>query len=141
MQQPIVVSRCFHEFKLKEFVSLVERLNIKGVAQLKWLLSLIEQKPDITPAIIKEIARDTEYEKIVLKLQDAPLNLVFDTGTSIQELSLVDRIDVFAQIIGEVLTKPYKDKATILKLSMMKGSKSAARDYETIQKEILQRRR
>ena len=141
VQQPIVVSRCFHEFKLKEFVSLVERLNIKGVAQLKWLLSLIEQKPDITPAIFKEIARDTEYEKIVLKLQDAPLNLVFNTGTSIQELSLVDRIDVFAQIIGEVLTKPYKDKATILKLSMMKGSKSAARDYETIQKEILQRRR
>lgn len=137
IQQPTVVSNVQREFALDEFVALCKRLGVKGADELEGLLKIIAKTPDITPAKFIEQTRQTAYEKIVRLLISAPLNLTFESGGEIREIPYVDRIEYFADILSEVITKPLKDRAKILSVEMSQGKMDALSEYTQIQKEIL----
>ena len=137
IQQPTVVSNVQREFALDEFVALCKRLGVKGADELEGLLKIIAKTPDITPAKFIEQTRQTSYEKIVRLLIGAPLNLTFESGGEIREIPYVDRIEYFADILSEVITKPLKDRAKILSVEMSQGKMDALSEYTQIQKEIL----
>ncbi len=137
IQQPTGVSNVQREFALDEFVALCKRLGVKGADELEGLLKIIAKTPDITPAKFIEQTRQTSYEKIVRLLISAPLNLTFESGGEIREIPYVDRIEYFADILSEVITKPLKDRAKILSVEMSQGKMDALSEYTQIQKEIL----
>ncbi len=133
VQQPIVVSSVYHEFALDTFVSLCKRLNINGSAHLEGLLQLITENPEITPANFIEITRGNEYEKTVRLLMDAPLNLNTTTG---DELPFNVRISYFAVLLGDVLLKPLKERAEVLKIQLAQGNNKALEEHGAIQRVI-----
>ena len=99
----------------------------------KRILQLISENPEITPANFIELTRGTEYEKTVRFLMDAPLNLVTTTGA---ELPFNDRIDYFAVLLGDVLLKPLKERAQMLKIQLSQGNPNALEEYGVIQRII-----
>ena len=133
VQQPIVVSSVYHEFSLDTFVALCKRMNVNGSSHLEGILQLISENPEITPANFIELTRGTEYEKTVRFLMDAPLNLVTTTGA---ELPFNDRIDYFAVLLGDVLLKPLKERAQMLKIQLSQGNPNALEEYGVIQRII-----
>lgn len=137
IQQPTVVSNVQREFALDEFVLLCRRLGVKGTDELSGLLKIIASTPDITPAKFIEETRQTPYEKVVRVLISAPLNLTFESGGEIREIPYVDRIEYFADILCEVITKPLKERANVLRIEMSQGKMDALSEYTQIQKEIL----
>ena len=137
IQQPTVVSNVQREFALDEFVLLCRRLGVKGADELSGLLKIIASTPDITPAKFIEETRQTPYEKVVRVLISAPLNLTFESGGEIREIPYMDRIEYFADILCEVITKPLKERANVLRIEMSQGKMDALSEYTQIQKEIL----
>lgn len=133
VQQPIVVSSVYHEFSLDTFVALCKRMNVNGSSHLEGILQLISENPEITPANFIELTRGSEYEKTVRFLMDAPLNLVTTTGA---ELPFNDRIDYFAVLLGDVLLKPLKERAQMLKIQLSQGNPNALEEYGVIQRII-----
>lgn len=137
IQQPTVVMNVYHEFALEQFVSLCQSLNVQGVSELKQLLDTVLENKDMTPAKFIEIARGTELDKIVRLLIDAPLNLSFEKDGQVKELSLVDRIEYFADILAMVIARPLKERAAALKLQLNQNNLDAMTEYTELQKQII----
>ncbi|MGN0902271.1 MAG: toprim domain-containing protein, partial [Succinivibrio sp.] len=136
IQQPTVVATVYQDFDVDEFLSLCRRQDIRGLDFLEYILGLIEDNRSIMPSDIIELTRDTPNERIVRQLINAPLKTTIDKGV---ELTFVQKIDYFAELMSDVLTEPLKQRAQYLKMRISQGDRSALEEYTMMQTKILAR--
>ena len=110
-------------------------LKVKGAAELEYLLNQIKQCPDITTARLVERFRNTEREKYINLLVNAPLGLNLPDGT---ELDQIARLELFARLIVMVLIEPLKNRARQLSLYSQQISPEEYKEMTIIQKELNQ---
>ncbi len=123
LQQPAVASLMYDRFELDRLPGLLQELGVKGSTDLKYLLDLIHQHGDITPAQFIEQVRDTKREKSFnLLLQASFIPRKADGG----EYSIEDRAEFFSRIISECIFGALKYQQTRISL---KGSEITKDDF------------
>ncbi|MGN1281890.1 MAG: DNA primase [Succinivibrio sp.] len=137
IQQPTVVLNVYHEFALENFMHLCEKLQVKGVNELRGLLRIVLENKDMSPAKFIELTRDSEFERVVRVLMKAPLNTAFESGSEVKELSMIDRIEYFADILAAVIVKPLKERAAMLKVQLSQNNLNAMAEHTELQKQII----
>ena len=135
LQQPILVSSQYNQLALDHLSRLCVILKVKGAAELEYLLNQIKQCPDITTARLVERFRNTEREKYINLLVNAPLGLNLPDGT---ELDQIARLELFARLIVMVLIEPLKNRARQLSLYSQQISPEEYKEMTIIQKELNQ---
>ena len=135
LQQPILVSSQYDRLALDHLSRLCVILKVKGASELEYLLKQIKQCPDITTARLVERFRNTEREKYINLLVNAPLGLNLPDGS---ELDQIARLELFARLIAMVLIEPLKSRARQLSLYSQQISPEEYKEMTIIQKELNQ---
>lgn len=120
LQEPNIVSHLIEDLRLETFVSICERLGVKGLAEFTHFLSLIESKGDITPAELLEGARDTDYYKMVDMLINARM---YGKTESYDLQSEKAKGEMFITLLNKVIFDGLQKKSEEVKFSAGAGSK------------------
>lgn len=135
LQQPILVSSQYEQLALDNLSKLCSLLKVKGAKELEYLLNQIKQCPDITTARLVERFRNTERERYINLLVNAPLGLSLPDGS---ELDQIARLELFARLIAMVLIEPLKNRSRQLNLYSQQISPEEYKEMTIIQKELNQ---